>query len=101
MGDIVTPIEKALRAHAPVPLHTRIRIERVLADLSVRHCARAMGISHTLWQEIEAGKRAVADDEVKAIAKIVGCTPARLRGEQAVKTPGFRKMGRPRGQAAA
>lgn len=93
MGDIVTPIRRLLR-RAPA-LHTRIAIERTLAGLNASHCARAFGCSHTVWQRIESGQRSVDAPELKRIARIVGCTVQRLRGQQAQVAPGYRRMGRP------
>jgi len=94
--DVVDALRMALRAHGPLPVHKRIAIERELAELSQRHCARAMNWSHTLWQQVEEGIRRVTREEEKRIAKIVGCSVQRLRGEQPQATPGWKKQGRPR-----
>lgn len=101
MGDVIAPLRTVLHAHGPLPLHVRVAVERTLADLSSRHVARAMEMSHTLYQEIEQGKRALAPDELRRLARILGCTVGRLKGEHALTVPGYRKMGRPRREQAA
>jgi hypothetical protein len=60
-----------------------------------------MGWSHTLWQDLEAGDRPLYAGELSRIARILGCTVRRLRGEQASSVPGFRKNGRPPAPARA
>jgi transcriptional regulator with XRE-family HTH domain len=96
MGDIIKPLRRALRRHGPIEVHTRIALERTLAGLTASHCARAMGCSHTLWQQIESGDRAVDAGEAKRIARILGVTVHRLHGEQGLAVPGWKKQGRPR-----
>jgi transcriptional regulator with XRE-family HTH domain len=101
MGDIVTPLRDALRDHGPIPQHTRIALERTLAGMSARHCARALDVSHSTWHEIERGIRAVGSEDLKRIAQILGVTLRRLRGEQVDAVPGWKKQGRPRREQAA
>lgn len=101
MGDIVTPLRLSLRDHGPIAQHTRIALERTVAGLSARHCARALDVSHTTWQEIESGIRSVSAADLGLIARILGCTLRRLRGEQVHSVPGWKKQGRPRREQAA
>ena len=83
-----------------LPIHQRIELERHLAGLSGSHCARAIGWSHTLWQELEAGQREPRHDELPRIAKILGISVRRLTGGHAKTTPGWKPIGRPRTRKA-
>lgn len=93
--------------NGPLPLHLRIMAERVLAGLTASQCARAMAVlsgrtwSHTLWQRIENGTRDLSEVEVARVAKIVGVTVRRLRGDQPRAVPGWQKRGRPFAKSTA
>jgi len=83
-----------------LPIHQRIELERHLAGLSGSHCARAIGWSHTLWQELEAGQRAPRQEELPRIAKILGISVHRLTGDLVKTIPGWKPIGRPRTRKA-
>src|SRR5690606_24602073 len=83
-----------------LPIHQRIELERHLAGLSGSHCARAIGWSHTLWQELEAGQRAPRQGELPRIAKILGISVHRLTGDLVKTIPGWKPIGRPRTRKA-
>jgi len=101
MGKIVTSFRRGLRRAQPLTLNTRIALERVLAGLTQPHCARAMGWHHKQWQRVEDGLREVKPHELAKIAEVLGVTEVRLRGDQAMMTPGFKTRGRPRLELAA
>ncbi len=75
-------------------VHERLQFFRKASELSVAHCARAMGwTSAKIWERLEAGERRVTFDEVKSIAAIVGVTVSCLMGEQPIIVPGYRRRG--------
>lgn len=81
-------------AMGEIPLHRRIRDERIRAGLEPSHCARAMDWHHSRWQRMETGERPIRAEDMPRIARILGCTVARLYGEQAFVVPGKMKRGR-------
>lgn len=100
MSDLVLALRRKLERQAPVPVHTRVALERALANLTLRHCARAMGWPPSTWQRVEDGERTISDEEIGRIASILGVTDARLRGLQATTVPGRKRPGRPAKLAA-
>lgn len=100
MSDLVDVIRRKVERESPLPVHRRVALERILAGLTVSHCARAMGWPPALWQRIEAGERTISDLELPQIAAIVGVTDARLHGLHATTVPGRKRPGRPAKLAA-
>ena len=77
-------------------IHERIKAAREAAGLTTSHCARAMDWANKQWRRLEEGERKkFTEDEIMAIARILGVTVARLFGEQRVVVPGFKRRGRP------
>lgn len=101
MSDLVEALRRKLERQEPVPVHERVRLERVCAGMTVSHCARAMGWPPSAWQRIEAGERTISPLELERMATILGVTDVRLRGLQATTIPGRRRPGRPARALAA
>jgi len=98
MADPIKPFRNALRRirrERPIPIGTRIALERELAGLSASHCARAMEWSHTTWQNMESGERALTLAERQKIAGVLGVTDNRLTGDQPYAVAGYKRRGRP------
>ncbi len=95
MSDLVETMRRKLLGSQPIPVHERVVLERLLANLSVSQCARRMGWPPSTWQRIEDGRRTISEAEIPLMAKIMGVTDTRLRGLQATLLPGRNRPGRP------
>lgn len=69
------------------PLSANLREAREYLGLTPRNVAECLAISEEEVTAIEAGERAVCDDELESLARLYQCSTSFLQGNEAMQVP--------------